>query len=175
MVSVWGRVISVSARDPWPVRYLRYPGSPSAALRAPPRSPGSPVFDPVTVSPGIGNLQLAPRSPLTVEIQPVPVISKWDHVFLPGNFERFSGEGCLVILDLNVLAFLGGRDGRRAIRPRAAARAGAPAGATARAGSPQASEDASARHQGETGGGRSMEASGRACNVYFCASPGIFA
>ena len=74
MVSVWGREISVIARDLRPVRYVLYPGSPSATLRAPPRFPPGPVFDPVPVPPGIGNLQLAPHLPVPVEIQPVPVI-----------------------------------------------------------------------------------------------------
>ena len=74
MVSIWGRVISVSARDQWPDRYLLYPGSPSATLRAPPRFPGSPVFQPVTLMTGIGILQLAPDWLLPVLILPVRLI-----------------------------------------------------------------------------------------------------
>lgn len=139
------------------------PGSPSAALRAPPRFPPGPVFDPVPVLPGVGNLQLTPRSTRTVGIQPVPVIFILDLDVFPVCFLMIFDLGCFWKWNEIGKTFLWGRDGRRAIRPRAAARAGAPAGATARAGSPQASADASARHQGDEGGGRSWEASGRAC------------
>jgi hypothetical protein len=112
----------------------------------------------VTVPPpvliGVGNLQLTHDTPVPVEIQPVPMIFILDLDVFPVRFLMIFDLGCFWKWNETGKTSLGGRDGQRAIRPRAAARAGAPAGATARAGSPQASADASARHQGEEGGGR---------------------